>query len=490
MMTAPKKVINGWAMYDWANSVYNLVITTTFFPIYFLKITEEHFGSANIPFLGRTFVNSSLYDYALAASYLLIALLYPILTSIADTRGYKKNFMRFFCYLGAAGCSLLFLFDGSNLGWGIIWLMLASMGYNGSLVFYNAYLPEIAAPEDRDRISAKGYAYGYVGSVLLQIIGFLLVLTIKNQFLSLRLNFLLVGLWWAGFAQFTFAVLPKISQTLVKKSNVFTDGWAEIRKVYGEVKKMAVLKRFLRGFFFYSMGVQTVMLASTLFGSKMLGLEDTKLIVTVVLIQLVAIVGATWMSRLSTRYGNIKVLMGVVMFWIVVCISAYLTAGMAEPLKPYHEKIAALKTRIGILKAQEAKAPHDTAMNNHFDREEGRIQGELSKWQSELAPQQGPIEYSFYLLALAVGLVMGGIQSLSRSTYAKLMPETKDTASYFSYYDITEKIAIVIGMFSFGYIEELTNSMKNSVIFLIVFFAIGLIWLYSALIKQRQEQAA
>ncbi|HTI09152.1 MAG TPA: MFS transporter [Puia sp.] len=490
MVTAPKKVINGWAMYDWANSVYNLVITTTFFPIYFLKITEEHFGSANIPFLGRTFVNSSLYDYALAASYLLIALLYPILTSIADTRGYKKNFMRFFCYLGAAGCSLLFLFDGSNLGWGIIWLMLASMGYNGSLVFYNAYLPEIAAPEDRDRISAKGYAYGYVGSVLLQVIGFLLVLTIKNQFLSLRLNFLLVGLWWAGFAQFTFAVLPKISQTLVKKSNVFTDGWAEIRKVYGEVKKMAVLKRFLRGFFFYSMGVQTVMLASTLFGSKMLGLEDTKLIVTVVLIQLVAIVGATWMSRLSARYGNIKVLMGVVLFWIVVCISAYLTAGMAEPLKPYHEKIAALKSRIGILKIQEAKAPHDTATNNHFDREEGRIQGELSKWQSELAPQQGPIEYSFYLLALAVGLVMGGIQSLSRSTYAKLMPETKDTASYFSYYDITEKIAIVIGMFSFGYIEELTNSMKNSVIFLIVFFAIGLIWLYSALLKQRQGQAA
>lgn len=488
MITAPKKVINGWAMYDWANSVYNLVITTTFFPIYFLAVTREHFGSEKIPFLGRIFVNSSLYDYSLAAAYLLIAILYPILTSIADTRGNKKNFMRFFCFMGAAGCSLLFLFDGSNLGWGILFFMLASMGYNGSLVFYNAYLPEIAAPEDQDRVSAKGYAYGYVGSVILQVIGFVIVLVLKNnQFLGLRLNFLLVGLWWAGFAQITFAVLPKINKALIKKGNVFTDGFAEIRKVYGQVKQMAVLKRFLRGFFFYSMGVQTVMLAATLFGSKLLGLEDTKLIVTIVLIQLIAIVGATWMSRLSARYGNIKVLMGVVMFWVLVCVAAYVTAGMAEPLKPFHEKIAALQKQRTALKAEAAIAAKDSSTVNHYEMEEGKVEGELSKWESELAPRQGPIEYSFYLLALAVGLVMGGIQSLSRSTYSKLMPETKDTASFFSYYDITEKIAIVIGMFSFGLIEELTGSMKNSVIFLIIFFAIGLVWLYSALLKQRKE---
>ena len=491
IQTASKKVINGWAMYDWANSVYNLVITTTFFPIYFLAATREHFGSDHIPFLGRTFINSSLYDYSLAAAYLLIAILYPILTSIADTRGNKKNFMRFFCYMGAAGCSLLYLFDGSNLGWGILFFMLASMGYNGSLVFYNAYLPEIAAPEDRDRVSAKGYAYGYVGSVLLQLIGFLLLLVLKNnQFLGLRLNFLSVGLWWAGFAQFTFFVLPKVNRVSREKSNVLKDGWSEVRKVYGEVKKMAVLKRFLRGFFFYSMGVQTIMLAATLFGSKLLGLEDTKLIVTVVLIQLIAIVGATWMSRLSARYGNIKVLMGVVVFWILVCISAYVTAGMAEPLAPYHQKIAALEQQKKTLKIQEVKAAGDTSLLNQYDREEGSIEGELSKWKADLAPKQGPIEYSFYLLALAVGLVMGGIQSLSRSTYSKLMPETKDTASFFSYYDTTEKLAIVIGMFSFGFIEELTGSMKNSAVFLITFFAIGLGWLYSALKKQQAEENA
>ncbi|HMI59305.1 MAG TPA: MFS transporter [Puia sp.] len=482
IQTASKKVINGWAMYDWANSVYNLVITTTFFPIYFTAATRHHFKSEMIPFLGHSFVNSSLYSYSLAAAYLVIALFYPILTSIADTRGNKKNFMRFFCYMGAIGCSLLYFFDGSNLGLGIGCFILASMGYVGSLVFYNAYLPEIAAPEDQDRVSAKGYAYGYVGSVILQVIGFVLVLMIhKDPFLGPRLTFLLVGIWWAGFAQMTFAVLPKVQRTIVKRTNIFTAGFVEVRKVYNEIKKMAVLKRYLRGFFFYSMGVQTVMMAATLFGSKLLGLEDTKLIVTVVLIQLVAIVGAIWMSRLSARFGNIRVLMGVIIIWIMLCVSAWLTASQAEHLKLFHDKIAELQQQKEDLLNKKGQ------MNAvAFATEDGNIEAELSRWKHDLAPHQEPIEYSFYALALGVGLVMGVIQSLSRSTYSKLMPETKDTASYFSYYDLTEKFAIVIGMFSFGFIDDMTGSMKNAVLFLIFFFVIGLLWLYSAQLKQKK----
>ncbi len=485
IQTASKKVINGWAMYDWANSVYNLVITTTFFPLYFTSATHHFFKSDNIPFLGHTFVNSSLYSYSMAAAYLIIALFYPILTSIADTRGNKKNFMRFFCYMGALGCSVLYFFDGSNLGLGIICFILASMGFVGSVVFYNSYLPEIAAPEDQDRVSAKGYAYGYIGSVILQIIGFVLVLVLQNKdpFLGPRLTFLLVGIWWAGFAQLTFAVLPKPGRTKSTGPtvNVFTAGFAEVRKVYNEVKKMAVLKRYLRGFFFYSMGVQTVMMAATLFGSKLLGLEDTKLIVTVVLIQLIAIAGAIWMSKLSARYGNIRVLMGVIVLWIFICVSAYITAGQAENLKLFHEKIAELQQQKDDLLAKKGQMSASA-----FDIEDAKAEAELSRWKHDLAPHQEPIEYSFYALALGVGLVMGGIQSLSRSTYSKLMPETKDTASYFSYYDLTEKFAIVIGMFSFGFIDDMTGSMKNAVLFLIFFFVIGLIWLYSAQVKQKK----
>ncbi len=425
MLTASKKVIRGWAMYDWANSVYNLVITTTFFPIYFTAVTKKQFGGEIVPFLGRKFINSSLYDYSLAVAYLFIALLYPVLTSIADTRGNKKAFMQFFCYLGAAGCSLLYFFNGANLWLGILCFMMAAMGYVGSLVFYNAFLPEIAAPEDRDRVSAKGFSYGYIGSVILQMIGFILVLTITgNPFLAPRITFLLVGIWWASFAQITFSVLPETKSTGPISSRVIAEGFSEMKKVYREIKKLPILKKFLRGFFFYSMGVQTVMLAATLFGSKLLQLADTKLIITIVIIQLVAIPGAVWMSRLSEKFGNLRVLIGMVLFWILICFAAYFTARF---------------------------------------KEEG-----------------GNPEIGFYLLAIAVGIVMGGIQSLSRSTYSKLMPETKDTASYFSYYDFTEKVAIVIGMFSFGLIEEITGSMKNSVLSLILFFVIGLGWLVDA----------
>jgi MFS transporter, UMF1 family len=474
MQTASKKVINGWAMYDWANSVYNLVITTTFFPIYFIAVAKGSDGGDKISFLGREFVNSSLYDYSLAAAYLLIALLYPILTSIADTRGNKKNFMRFFCYMGGIGCSMLFFFDESNLWLGILAFMLAAMGYVGSLVFYNAYLPEIAAPADRDKISAKGFSYGYIGSVLMQLIGFGLVMTMADSGEASRITFLLVGIWWVGFAQIPFARLPKVELKAPQKGNVFKDGFSEIKKVYNEVKQMPVLKRFLRGFFFYSMGVQTVMLAATLFGSKLLRLADTKLIITVVIIQLVAIIGAYVMSNLSTKFGNLKVLMGVVALWIVICVAAFMTAGKAEALKPEHEQIDLLK-----------KAKKDAGPNANT----ASLDQQIKAAEDDLAPRQTPIEYSFYILAVAVGLVMGGIQSLSRSTYSKLMPETKDTASYFSYYDLSEKIAIVIGMLSFGYIEELTGNMKNSVLSLIIFFAIGFFWLYSALVKQKKTTA-
>jgi MFS transporter, UMF1 family len=480
IVTAPKKVINGWAMYDWANSVYNLVITTTFFPIYFLAATQHHFKSTNIPFLGRTFDNGALYSFSLAAAYLIISIFYPILTSIADNRGNKKNFMRFFCYMGATGCSLLYFFDGSNLYWGIGCFILASMGFVGSLVFYNAYLPEIAAPKDQDAVSAKGFAYGYIGSVILQVIGFALVLAFHQAPISLRLTFLLVGVWWAGFAQVTFAVLPKSQPSSVRKGTIFQAAFSEVRKVYKEISRMSVMKRFLRGFFFYSMGVQTVMMAATIFGDKLLHLDQIKLIVTVVLIQLVAIIGAVWMSRMSAKYGNLRVLMGVILIWIMVCVSAYLTAGRAERLSRYHDKIALLEQQKEDLEARRAKM---SAAD--FDLQDATVEGELSRWRMDLEPRQEPIEYSFYMLALMVGLVMGGIQSLSRSTYSKLMPETKDTASYFSYYDLTEKIAIVIGMGSFGLITQQLG-MKNSVISLTAFFVLGFACLYSALIKQNK----
>lgn len=420
------RVIRAWCMYDWANSVYNLVITTTFFPIYFLGVTRSAYGEDSVPFLGFTVKNSPLYQYTLSAAYLSISLLLPILSSIADSRGSKKRFMRFFCYLGGLGCIGLFWFRGPqpSVEWGLFCFMCATIGYCGSLVFYNSYLPEIASPENQDRVSARGYAMGYIGSVILQMVGFGLVIyfTSKGDKTSGPLyTFLLVGVWWIGFSQITFRRLPPSRKRLAKdKGNFWVDGFRELHKVWNKLKELPKLKAYLVSFWFYNMGVQTVMLAATMFGQKTLGLPPNKLIITVVIIQLVAIAGAFLMSRLSASYGNLRVLMGVVLFWVIICVSAYEVA--------------------------------------------------------ELKEAGYSAEYSFYGLAVAVGLVMGGIQALSRSTYSKLMPETEDTASFFSFYDVTEKIAIVIGTFTFGYIDSILG-MKHSVLSLILFFALGFIGL-------------
>lgn len=431
MQTASKKVINGWAMYDWANSVYNLVITTTFFPIYYTEMTKVSPFNGEVHFFGRTFVNTALYNYALALTYLIVAIVLPILSSIADYKGNKKRFMQAFCLLGSLASSGLYFFTPEYFDFGIICMMLAAFGFYGSMVFYNSYLPEIAAEEDRDRVSAKGFSYGYIGSVLMQLVGFALVVFWERiPFLhsagdAVRLTFLLVGIWWFGFAQITFNRLPKSipSENFGEKKNFIAGGFIELKKVFIQMLKLAVLKRFLFSFFFYSMGVQTVMLAATIFGSKVLNLPSTNLIMTVVVIQLVAIGGAYMVSKLSEMFGNLRTLIGIVIFWIAICVGGYYM---------------------------------QTA-------------------------------YHFYILAVAVGLVMGGIQSLSRSTYSKLMPVTNDTASFFSFYDVTEKISIVVGLSAFGYIEEVTGTMRDSVLSLVVFFTIGLIGLISSLHRQRKE---
>jgi UMF1 family MFS transporter len=431
MQTASRKVINGWAMYDWANSVYNLVITSTIFPTYFETITgdgNEATTADKVHFLGRDFVNTALYNYALAFAMLIVAVISPLLSSIADYKGNKKNFLNFFLTIGSIACAALYFFtDADTLYIGIAGMVIACVGFWGSLVYYNSYLPEIAAPEDRDRVSAKGYTYGYIGSVILQILCFVLVFfpgivggsaekghTTTIQF---QAGFLLVGIWWWGFGQFSLSRLPKSvpAGTGDLKHHILSKGYRELQKVWNQLRHLRLLERYLLAFFFYNMGVQTVMLAATLYGKNELQIDTNNLIIAILIIQLIAIPGAYTISWLSNKIGNMKALMCCVTIWIIICITGY------------------------------------------------------------LLPRKGI--YEFDALAVMVGFVMGGIQSLSRSTYSKLMPETKDTASFFSFYDVTEKISIVIGMFSFGFINELTGSQRSSVLALMIFFIIGLLLL-------------
>ena len=433
MQTASKKVINGWAMYDWANSVYNLVITSTIFPAYYEYVTgDQNDATTNdtVVLFGRTFVNTSLYQYALGIAFIIVAVLSPLLSSIADYKGNKKSFLFFFCTMGSLACCALFFYDKSNLAYGLICMIIACVGFWSSLVFYNSYLPEIAAPEDQDKVSAKGFVMGYIGSVILQIICFLFVLMPDKFGITLgkasQVSFLLVGIWWWGFGQLALSKLPKGKPAVDKpeQGNVFTYGYKEINKVWKQLSHTPVLESYLAAFFCYNMGVQTVMLAATLYGKSELNIPTTNLIIAILIIQIVAIPGAMLIAKLSEKIGNFNALMVCISCWIVLCVFGY------------------------------------------------------------LIPRDGINQ--FYTLAILVGFVMGGIQSLSRSTYAKLMPETKDTTSYFSFYDVTEKIAIVIGMFSFGFINELTGSQRNSVLALIIFFVLGFILLLVASKKQKQ----
>ncbi|MCA0131640.1 MFS transporter [Winogradskyella alexanderae] len=423
-----KKLLHAWAFYDWANSVYPLVISSAVFPIFYGALTiikDEETGKIlndSVYFLGYEFNNDSLISYVTAFSFLIVSFLSPILSGISDYVGNKESFMKFFCYLGALSCIGLYWFSLENIVFGMICYVLGLVGFWGSLVFYNSYLPDIAYPEQQDKVSAKGFSLGYIGSVLLLLLNLVMILKyewfgFENEAQPTRIAFILVGVWWILFAQYTFKYLPtgtheghKVTKT------VLMSGFNELKKIWIALKSNKILKRYLSAFFIYSMAVQTIMIAATYFAVEELdwGKQDstTGLIISILLIQLIAVVGANYTAKLSKKIGNIKALICVICIWILICAFAYFVT------TPTH----------------------------------------------------------FYITAASVGLVMGGIQSLSRSTYSKLIPRgTEDTASYFSFYDVAEKIGIVIGMFLYGFVASITGSMRYSILFLITFFIIGLI---------------
>lgn len=409
------KIIRAWTWYDWANSVYSLSITTAIFPIYYNNITSAN-GTDQVKLLGHTFTNSALYSYSLSVSFLIVAFLSPLLSGIADYKGNKKSFMKFFCLLGSLSCAALFFFDDiSNLALGITAFILASVGWAGSIVFYNAFLPEIATLDRQDKVSARGFALGYIGSSLLLIFNLLMIMQpqwfgLSGAGVASRISFLMTGVWWFLFAMYTFKYLPDKTSIKNDDEKIMMHGFNELKRVLQQLKTISNLKIFLFSFFFYNMGVQTVMYVASLFGAKELKLQADELIITVLIIQFVAIAGAYLFAWLSSRIGNILSLIVSIVVWLCICWAAYYIT----------------------------------------------------------------TSYQFFALAFMVGMVMGGIQSLSRSTYSKMLPQTQDHASYFSFYDVCDKVGLVLGTIAYGYIEELTGSMRNSILVLMIFFAVGL----------------
>lgn len=415
------KLLNAWASYDWANSVYSLVIASAIFPIYYGQLFKAK-GSLMIDVFGTTLKSTALISFTTASAFLVVAFFSPLLSGIADYVGNKKNFMRFFCYLGAISCIGLCWFDLEKIYFSLACYFFGLIGFWGSLVFYNSYLPDVAFPEQQDRISARGYSMGYIGSVVLLI--FNLAMVMKPEWFcidgadakmkAMRYSFVSVGIWWIVFSQYAFYYLPQGNNGKKVHGAVIFNGFRELKKVWGLLEENLKLKRYLISFFVYSMAVQTVMLVATYFGEQEIAwIDDDQrtmgLIISILVIQLVAVLGAIITSRASEKFGNISTLIVINGIWVVICICAFFVT------QPVH----------------------------------------------------------FYITAGFVGLVMGGIQSLSRSTYSKFLPETNDTTSFFSFYDVAEKIGIVIGMLLYGLIDQITGSMRNSIVFLALFFIAG-----------------
>jgi len=423
-----KKLMNAWAFYDWANSVYSLVIISAVFPIYYQALFSSA-GINSVTIFGGEIRSTPLISYTTAAAFVIVSFLIPILSGIADFVGNKKFFMKFFCYLGALSCIGLYFFSLENILGSLLLYFLALIGFWISWVFYNSYLPDIAFPEQQDRLSAKGFSLGYIGSVILLLFNLAMIMMPAvfglgddgaAKMLAMKYSFISVGIWWIVFSQYTFYYLPKGNKSNNKISwRILLDGYKELLSVYRSLSENILLKRYLSAFFVYSMAVQTVMLVAAYFGEQEInwGDDDQKtigLIISILIIQLVAIIGAQLTSKASEKYGNIPTLIVINGIWAIICIVAFF---ITSP-------------------------------------------------------------FQFYATAGFVGLVMGGIQALSRSTYSKFLPVTKDTASYFSFYDVSEKIGIVIGMLIYGLIDQLTGSMRNSILFLVVFFIIGALLLF------------
>ncbi len=443
------KIIRAWSFYDWANSVFPLVITSAIFPNFYDYVTThddaENFIGHTVTFFGIEFENQNIYSFVYAFALSIVVLVTPILSGVADYLGNKKRFLQFFCYLGAISCMCLFFFEREYLELSFLPFITATVGFWGSLVYYNSYLPEIASEQNQDKVSARGFALGYFGSSLLLILCLIGIIVFKYEetvvngivvstkgFFKVKYAFLLTGLWWMGFAQYTFANLPNKNHQAhgADRNGLLSKGFTELRNVWAQIKLMPQMKRFLTGYFFYNMGVQTIMVVAVLFarneiewgeGEAAEKAKTNALIVSILIIQFVGIAGSFLFSWLSRQIGNIKSLMVSVAVWIFICVFTF-------------------------------------------------------------AVVHTPVE--FYIVAFLVGLMMGGVQALSRSTYSKYIPVTDDHTSFFSFYDVIEKLGMIIGTVSFGVISQVTGGMRNSILSLIVFFITGIITLIPLAKKQ------
>lgn len=419
----------GWYFYDWANSVFSTTVITVFLGPYLTSVAEAAADRDGFVHpLGIPVRAGSVFPYAVSLSVLLSVLVMPLVGAVADRSGRHRVLMGVFAYLGAAATAAMFLLRGDRYLLGTGLLVLANVAYAVSVVLYNAFLPTVASPEERDAVSSRGWAFGYAGGALLLVLNLVLYQGHEAFGVSegdaVRICLASAGVWWAGFTLLPLARLPE--RAGAGPADHAGSGFRQLRTTLREMRRYPLTLLFLGAYLCYNDGIQTVISQASLYGSRELGMPQGSLVVAVLMVQVLAVGGALLLGRLARRYGAGRTILGSLVAWCATVAVGYVL--------PAHRPV----------------------------------------W--------------FFGLAALIGLVMGGSQALSRSLFSHLVPPGRE-AEYFSVYEVSDRGTSWLGPLVFGAAFQATGSYRVAILSLLVFFAVGFLALLRVPLRRAIEEA-
>ncbi len=405
----------GWYVYDWANSTFSTTVVTLFLGPYLTDLAKSAAGEDGfVAVLGLPIRATSVFAFAAGISVFLQVFLLPVVGAVADRTGRKRLLLGLFAYVGSGATMLMVLLVHDTWALGVALLIVANLAFGSSIVVYNSYLPDIASPDERDGVSSRGWAAGYVGGALLLVLNLAFYLSRDSLGVStadaVRLCLFSAGLWWAVFTLVPLRALRDVRTAPPSPDSSVGAAVGQLVRTLKGLRAVPMTLRFLVAYLIYNDGVQTVIALSAVYGSEELGLSDQSLIVAVLIVQVVAIFGALALGRLAQRQGAKRVILWSLVVWTsVVAIAFVLPSGRAT---------------------------------------------------------------LFYLLAVAIGFVLGGSQALSRSLFSQMVPSGKE-AEYFGVYEISERGTSWIGPILFAVVNQVTGSYRVAILALVAFFVVG-----------------
>jgi len=428
--TSTKRERVGWYFYDWANSAFFTTVITAFGGVYLTGVAENAAdANGDVSLLGLSFKAGSLWAYVIAASVVVQVVVMPIAGAIADRSAHKKQLLATFAYIGAAATiGLLFVTDG-RIALGAALVFIANIAMGASVVVYNSFLPQLCNEEERDGVSSRGWAIGYLGGGLLLLFNVVAILLggEENQGDIARFSLVSAGLWWAGFTILPMLWLenrPPLEGEA--RGSVVTDGFKQFGRTLKGLKAYPLTLFFLVAFLIYNDGIQTVITMAGTYGSEELGFDLSKLMPVILMVQFLAFCGALLLGWLAKRFGAWKTVLGSLVGWVAIVVYAYFLPA------------------------------------------------------NEFVP--------FVALGGAIGLVLGGSQALSRSLFSQLIPKGKE-GEYFGFYEISDKGTSWMGTLLFGITYDQTGSYRLAIVSLIIFFVVGFFALLAVPIRKAIIQA-